>query len=171
MEFVRACVHLPLYTWDLYLVLHQHNTHRRAAFCPTLLCVILERLIAPLEGCIQRMVGFKRLLDSLCVCVHCQVLVDDGRISQAARLWLWQTQVGQMEWCAPRWPALSIVCTQFAAVDLNCWFCPRWKTLDFSGNTNVSLYLSNIWSVWTCHNCFILLTAMKAYFVYMSIIP
>lgn len=57
---------------------------------------VLSREVCDLiEGRIQRMVDFKR---PLTVCAHLQVLLEEGFISEKARLGLLQTQVSRMEW-------------------------------------------------------------------------
>lgn len=105
-SFVRACIHLPLHIWDLYLVLHQCK-HCQAAFCPT----FVVRYILRGSSLAWRVHSKDGWFFCSTFCVLCQVLVGDGQIRQAARLWLWQTQVSQMEWMCSQVAGLVCVCT------------------------------------------------------------
>lgn len=144
MEFGSAWMHLSIFEICVWFC-----TSTNAAMLPfALLRRVLSREACDMiEGCIQRMVDFKR---PLTVCAHLQVLLEEGFISEKAWLGLLQTQVSQMEWMCFQVAAVNS-CEQSAASDsTNCMFCPH-RTAPLSIFKKTLIYhFSMVEGKWVC---------------------
>lgn len=77
-----------------------------------------ERLITRLKGVFKGWSIFKRL----CVCTA-KCWWGMGRSAEQHDSGFDKHRLVRWNGCAPRWPSW-VVCTQFSALGLNCWFCP-----------------------------------------------